>query len=193
MASNSDYKNLTLYGVSQEAVVSYLRRHEFAAFVTPESNGYVIVYEAKSDSDEDLMPPMASTISADIRCSVLAAMYVDDASFIYELYLDGALVDGYDSFAQYADEEASTPAYSRASAAKVCSAFHRPEAIDAVLDIFTAGFDGERERHDAFAAALGMPQYLTRLHYWALYDWTQSEARYLRLPFDVDRSRFVKI
>ena len=71
------YTNYTLRGPSQQAVSAALAGRK--AVVTPEHAGCVVAFdEASDDQDEERIAELASRLSSELRCPVLAVLDHDD-------------------------------------------------------------------------------------------------------------------
>ena len=116
------YTNYTLKGPSQQAVVAALAGR--SAIITPAQNGCVVVFDEQSDEqDSTVITELASRLSRELRCPVLAVLNHDDDVFWYQLYLSGELADEYDSSPGYFDPSVEPSAPAGGDAEKLCSAF----------------------------------------------------------------------
>jgi hypothetical protein len=85
-----------LKGPSQQAVVGKLTSRK--AVVTPEHEGCVVVFDEQSDDqDQEVIADLASQLSSELQCPVLAMLNHDDDILWYRLYENGELSDEYDS------------------------------------------------------------------------------------------------
>jgi len=153
------YSNYTLRGPTQQEVAAALAGRW--AFVTPEQNGCVVAYDEESDEqDMGVLSQLASRLSEQLRCPVLAVLNHDDDILWYQLYQIGELVDEYNSSPAYfeAAEEPSGPA--GGDAQKLCSAFGstRVAEVKSVLEKSNGdGYTFASERHEHLARVLGIP------------------------------------
>src|SRR6185503_13495471 len=116
------YTNYTLRGPSQQAVAAALAGR--SAIVTPAQDGCVVVFDEHSDDqDSAVITELASRLSRDLRCPVLAVLNHDDDIFWYQLYLSGELADEYDSSPGYFDASAEPSGPADGDAQKLCTAF----------------------------------------------------------------------
>ena len=119
----SFYTNFTLRGPSQQAVAALLAGR--SAIVTPEQNGYVVVYDEESDDqNHEVISELASQLSQAFRCPLLAVLNHDDDILWYQFYIKGELIDEYDSSPGYFDPSADEPdPPAGGDAQKLCNAF----------------------------------------------------------------------
>ena len=79
------YTNYTLRGPSQQAVAAALAGR--SAIVTHEQDGCVVVFdEASEDQGQEVITGLASRLSRELSCPVLAVLNHDDDIFWYQLY-----------------------------------------------------------------------------------------------------------
>lgn len=157
------YVNYTLRGVTQEAAAKSLAGR--TCIVTPTVNETIVVFDEESDNqDQRVISRLATKLSQNLRCPVLAVLNHDDDILWYQLYTDGKLCDEYDSSPGYFDQSAKPSAPVGGDAAKLCSAFGsgKPEEVERVLrksafddDGYTLAF----ERHGDLVSALGISTY----------------------------------
>ena len=92
--------------------------------MTPAQDGCVVVFDEQSDEqDQTVITELASRLSREFGCPVLAVLNHDDDIFWYQLYLAGELADEYDSSPGYFDPSAEPSAPAGGDAQKLCSAF----------------------------------------------------------------------
>jgi hypothetical protein len=138
------------------------------AIVTPKVNDCTVVYDSICDNqDTDAMDELASKLSSELRCPVLAILIHDDDVFWYRLYLNGQLTDEYNSSPDYFDfgsnDEPAEP--SGGDAEKLCSAFgtgNQQEIENILRKPVAAEEDGyvfETERHSDLVHALSLPTF----------------------------------
>lgn len=157
----SFYTNYTLRGPSQPAVLAALAGR--SAFVTPARDGCVVVFDQESDEqDLAVISALASRLSRELACPVLAVLNHDDDILSYQLYQGGALGDEYDSTPGYFDGTASSSGPAGGDAALLGRVFGATDvaAIDRVLRRSSSGADGYTfavERHADLARLLGIP------------------------------------
>jgi hypothetical protein len=155
------YTNYTLRGPSQKAVADALAGR--AAIVTPAQDGCVVVFDQESDEqNEGIIAELASRLSGQFRCPLLAVLNHDDDILWYQLYLSGELVDEYNSTPAYFEGDTSGP--EGGDPQKLCAAFGST-AVKEVERILKKPF-AERsgyvfavERHSDLAGALQIPSF----------------------------------
>jgi hypothetical protein len=157
------YTNYTLRGPSQQAVAAALAGR--TAIVTPAQDGCVVVFDEQSDEqDSAVITELASRLSRELRCPVLAVLNHDDDILWYQLYLSGELADEYDSSPGYFDASAEPSAPAGGDAQKLCSAFDASDvaAVESILrksSYDEGGYAFAFERHADLARALGIPSF----------------------------------
>lgn len=157
------YSNYTLRGPSQQAVVSALAGRK--AIVTPEDNGCIVVFEEQTDDqDMEFIGHLATYLSENLHCSVLAVVDHDDDILYYQLYEDGDLIDEYDSTPGYFDPSAEPSAPAGGNARRLCAAFDASDnaAVEKILRKSSFGKDGYSfafQRHADLVRALGLSDF----------------------------------
>jgi hypothetical protein len=157
------YTNYTLRGPSQQSVVAALTGR--SAIVTSEQDSCVVVFdEASDDQDSEVITGLASKLSNELSCPVLAVLNHDDDILWYQLYLGGKLADEYDSSPGYFDPTAEPSAPAGGDAQKLCSAFGASNVaeVESVLRKPSFEEDGYAfavERHADLARVLGIPSF----------------------------------
>jgi hypothetical protein len=155
------YTNYTLKGPTQQAVGAALAGR--SAIVTPVQDECVVVFDEQSDEqDPAVITELASRLSRELHCPVLAVLNHDDDIFWYRLYLSGELADEYDSSPGYfdAEEEPSTP--SGGDPHKLCTAFGVNDVteVEGILrksSYDEGGYTFAVDRHADLARVLGIP------------------------------------
>lgn len=157
------YTNYTLRGPSQQAVATALAGR--SAIVTPAQDGCVVVFDEQSDEqDSAVITELASRLSRELHCPVLAVLNHDDDVFWYQLYLSGELADKYDSSPGYFDAAAEPSAPVGGDPQKLCSAFGSAAVAEVESILRKSSFDDGGytfavERHTDLARALGIPSF----------------------------------
>jgi hypothetical protein len=160
------YTNYTLRGPSQQSVAAALAGR--SAIVTPAQDGCVVVFDEESDEqNQEIIAELASRLSGELRCSLLAVLNHDDDILWYQLYLSGELVDEYDSAPGYfdaTDEDAAMAGPEGGDAKKLCGAFtaNTIAEVESILRKASSDEDGYTfavERHADLAGALGIPSF----------------------------------
>ena len=89
------YVNYTLRGVTQRAVADALSGR--ACIVTPAVNDTVVAFDEESEKqDVRVISSLASRLSRELFCRVLAVLNHGDDILWYQLYVNGELVGGCD-------------------------------------------------------------------------------------------------
>ncbi len=159
----SFYTNYTLKGPSQQDVANALAGRN--TVVTPVRKGCVVVFDEQSDDqDQEAISELASRLSSQFQCPVLAVLNHDDDILWYRLYESGDLSDEYDSSPGYFDPEAEPSAPRGGDARRLAEAFGATElaTVEAVLRKSSYDDDGYTfafERHTDLVRALGLPDW----------------------------------
>lgn len=157
------YTNYTLKGPSQKAVATALAGR--SAVVTPAQNDCVVVFDEKSnDQISTGIIELSSQLSRDLCCPVLSVLNHDDDILWYQLFMNGELLDEYDSSPSYFDPIASPSAPAGGDAKKLCDAFNATSVTEIERILRVSSFDKNGyafaiERHAALARALGIPTF----------------------------------
>jgi len=76
------------------------------AYISPPSNGWVTVYDERSDDQDDaIIQELAGELSGTLKTTVLAFLVHDSDVAMYWLYRDGALVDEFNSNPHYFEDQ----------------------------------------------------------------------------------------
>ena len=157
------YVNYTVRGPSQRAVADALAGR--SAIITPAKNSCVVVFDQQSDDqDMEVIAGLASDLSGELRCPVLAILNHDDDILWYQLHDKGELVDEYDSSPGYFDSDAEPTGPSGGDARKLCTAFASANVADVESILRKSSLDEDGyafaiERHSGLVSALGMPPF----------------------------------
>jgi hypothetical protein len=157
------YTNYTLRGPSQQAVAAALAGR--SAIVTPAQDGCVVAFDEQSDDqDSAVITELASRLSRELRCPLLAVLNHDDDILWCQLYLNGELADEYDSSPGYFDPSAESSGPAGGDAQKLCSAFGiasvaNVESILRKSSFAEGGYTFAFERHADLARALRIPSF----------------------------------
>lgn len=153
------YTNVTLKGVAQADAAAYLNSQQREAFVSPEVNGCIVVYDEQSEEMEiDTLEDFTTAISKHFGCPALA-VYVYNGDFLWYLLFDaGKLVDEYNSMPHYFDEDEPTPPQG-GDGAQLCAIFGVDPALAPQLDYILRNEDAYTfavERHEDLVRVLGL-------------------------------------
>ena len=160
------YTSYTLRGPDQKSVAAVLAGR--SAIVSPVQENCVVVFDEESEGQSDeVIAELASQLSGELQCPLLAVLNHDDDIFMYWLYLNGELVDEYNSTPGYfedSDEEAAMAGPSGGDAAKLCAAFGSNEVklVEDILRRPGLGKDGYAfafERHEDLLSTLGISSF----------------------------------
>jgi len=157
------YTNYTLRGPSQQAVAAALAGRK--ATVTPQRDGCVVAFdEASDDQDQERIVELATRLSRELGCPVLAILNHDDDILWYQLCEGGKQTDQYDSSPGYFDPSAEPSAPAGGDAQRLCAAFNASDvaAVERVLrnaSYDDGGYVFAFERHADLVRALGLPEF----------------------------------
>jgi hypothetical protein len=129
------YTNVSLKGVPQGAAVAVLEDLGRRAYVTPESQGWIVIYDEETDKfDLNVLESLALTLSTRLSCTALASCNADDDVLWLALYENGALATRYASSPAFFEDGDEFPA--RIEAARIFArAFQKPDAAHPVLRV----------------------------------------------------------
>ena len=153
------YVNFSVKRDDPRQIVAALKRAGRKAVVTPSINGFVVVYEQKTDTqDTEAIEQVGSLLSRDADAPVLAVLNHDDDVLCYWLFEKGHLADSYNSCPDYfgeADEEQSSAGGDATLLLETLGAACSADELEAILrsddDVFAA------DRHARLAEELGLP------------------------------------
>jgi hypothetical protein len=167
---------MTLFAPDRAAVASALRRLKRSAFLSPTLDGHTVVFdEAIEEQDTEAIEQLGQLVTKELSCVAMTAVLHDDDVLYLWLFGKGKLRDHYNSCPAYFDDSLS-PEPTGGDGQMICHAFGRPERAQEVekllrinlLDAPESEIPGERERHAALAAQLGMPSFVAGLGYSAI-------------------------
>lgn len=157
------YTSYTVRGPSQASVAAFLAGR--SAIVTPVEASCVVVFDEESEEqNQEVIAELASRLSREFGCPVLAVVNHDDDILWYQLHLNGERADEYDSSPGYFDGDVTAP--SGGDAQQLCQAFE----VDAVAEVGRVlskaaldedGYVFAIERHADLVGALGIPSFAT--------------------------------
>jgi hypothetical protein len=159
----SFYTNHTVRGPSQAELLDWLG--DRPAFVSKSERGLSVVLDAEcEDQDGEVLASLASGISGQMHCHVLAVLNHDDDVLYFELYENGEKIDEYNSSPAFFDDSADSDEPKGGNAALLGKVFgdSDPAKVEAALrGEYVFAF----ERHRDLALALGLPMYSVGLGY----------------------------
>jgi len=92
------YTNVAVKGPQQAQVVALLEELGHRAYVTPDTSGWIVVYDQQTDEfDLGLLESLALTLSTRLFCTALASCNADDDLLWLALYENGNLSTRYAS------------------------------------------------------------------------------------------------
>jgi hypothetical protein len=175
------YTNISVKGAPQSDVVALLEELGRRAYVTPETSGWVVVYDQQTDEfDLGTLESLALTLSTRLSCTTLASCNADDDVLWLALYENGILSTRYASSPESFEDGDEFP--DQKEAAEVLSrVFQKPQHARDVLRLLrkSRGFLAllsiyfkirfayavEVDRHLDLANLLGMPRAAVGLGY----------------------------
>jgi hypothetical protein len=151
------YTSVTVRHADPDAVIAVLGKLGRDAFVTPAHNGAVVVFDARTESqDAKDIDPLAGPISKRLRCAVLFVLNHDDDFLYCALFERGRLIDEYNSRPGYFD--GTEQKASGGDARKLAAAFGVPDRADRLEPLLHAGeYTFQTERHAGVVQLLGLP------------------------------------
>src|SRR5215471_2993726 len=121
------YTNVCIKGSSQAGVVEVLDELGRRTYVTPDVNGWIIVYDQESDKfDLNELESLAKTLSTQLSCTALASFNADDDILWLGAYESGRLTTRYASETKHFEDGNEFPATLEAAEA-LCRIFEKPE------------------------------------------------------------------
>jgi hypothetical protein len=159
----SFYTNHTVRGPSQAQLLEWL--HDRPAYVSKSNGGVSVVLDAEcEDQDGEVLASLASKMSNEFNCYVLAVLNHDDDVLYFELYENGDKIDEYNSSPAFFDDSAESDEPTGGNAEHLCKVFDAkdPGKVEAAL---RGDYVFAFERHRDLAVALGLPMYSVGLGY----------------------------
>ncbi|MBI3832684.1 MAG: hypothetical protein HY291_24390 [Planctomycetes bacterium] len=154
------YSNVTLKGPNQADVVRYLKESDWTAFISPNLDKYVVVYQGAYEYYQSA----ARDLTGHFNCAGLAAVCCEDAYLYYELYQGGLTVDTYVSNPQIMDEnQFIEPAPRGGDARMLWQTFGAQTTIKRIEKLLRKphqeadGYEAASVRHKHLVELLGLP------------------------------------
>jgi hypothetical protein len=171
----SSYSNITLHGPDRDRIIQALQARGRQAYVGPEANGCVVVFDEQSGDDPELGAELAAELTRELGGSALAAMIHDDDIFLYSLVRGGQVVDEYNSCPGYFEGDDTPPTGGDARLLAEVFGSGDPGTVERILHAPAKQGDYffETRRHADFAEALGLPEHSVGLGFGYIY---QGEA-----------------
>ncbi|HZP04980.1 MAG TPA: hypothetical protein VFB43_08775 [Terracidiphilus sp.] len=154
------YVNYTVKGTDQNSVVRALSGRK--AFVTPEWNGFTVVFDEESDKqDQGAIAKLAGQLSSDLRSTVLALLIHDSDIFWFQLYECGMLTDEYNSAPSYFSTNTGMAPPKGGNAERLCSAFQCKDVakVERILRASYEEYPFAGDRHADLVRVLNLPTY----------------------------------
>jgi len=154
------YTNVTLRGPSQDAVLTFLRDQQIAAYVTSAAATNTVIYDRASedeDRDPEILAALAQRLSKALRCPAFAVSVFDDDALWFRLYESGERI------AEYFNGDGTL-----IGAGRLCAAFGAAGALPlvwTVLKVPHALILFEQWRHAVLVRLLGLPSCAVALGY----------------------------
>jgi hypothetical protein len=175
------YTNVSVKGAQQSDVVAALEELGRRAYVTPETSGWIVVYDQQTDEfDLGILESLALTLSTRLSCTSLASCNADDDVLWLALYENGTLSTRYASSRKEFEDGDEFPD-PKETAQILARVFEKPSAKNEVLRVLrkTHGILGllslylkirlayivEIQRHLDLTNLLGMPRAAVGLGY----------------------------
>lgn len=129
------YTNVSLHGTNQSDVVAVLEELGRRAYVTPERDGWLVVYDQECDKfDLDMLASLALTLSTRLPCTALASFNADDDILWLGVWENGVLATRYASSTKEFDDADEFPTLQE-TAQVLGRIFQKPQARRQVLRI----------------------------------------------------------
>jgi hypothetical protein len=175
------YTNVSLRGAQQADVITALEELGRRAYVTPETSGWIVVYDQQTDEfDLGILESLALTLSTRLSCTALASCNADDDVLWLALYENGSLSTRYASSLESFEDGSEFPDL-KETAEVLSRVFQKPEANNQVLRLlrkahgvlgllslflkFRIAYITEVARHLDLSNLLGMPRAAVGLGY----------------------------
>jgi hypothetical protein len=175
------YTNVSVKGAQQADVVAALEELGRRAYVTPETSGWIVVYDQQTDEfDLGILESLALTLSTRLSCTALASCNADDDVLWLALYENGTLSTRYASSRKEFEDGDEFPEL-KDTAQVLARVFEKPEAKNQVLRLLRKSHGAmgllslflkiriayivEIQRHLDLSNLLGMPRAAVGLGY----------------------------
>jgi hypothetical protein len=154
------YVNYTVKGSDQKAVHRALFGRN--AFVSPERNGYVAVFDEESDNqNQKTIANLARQLSAGLSSTVLAVLNHDSDILWYQLYDRGTLRDEYNTWPDYWSQKPEPVPPAGGDAKGLCAAFKCGDILEVenTLRASRTKYPDATARHADLFRALELPSF----------------------------------
>lgn len=161
----SKYVSFAVHRPDPERVADLLRRGGYKAIITPPQSDYVVVYEEKSEFDEDQITEVGTLLSREADALVFAALNFDEDVFAYWLFEKGHLLDSFNSHPRFGEVSKSDDEPRGGDAQRLRQAFGTKASSAAVEAILQGDYVFVTEQHEQLAKLLGLPSWSVGLGY----------------------------
>jgi hypothetical protein len=154
------YVNYTVKGADQQSVVRALSGRK--AFVTPEWNGFTVVFDEESDKqDQVTIAKLAVQLSTELRSTVLALLIHDSDILWFQLYEGGKLTDQYNSAPSYFSPKSEILPPEGGDAERLCSVFQCKDdaKVERILRASYKEYPFAGDRHADLVQVLNLPTF----------------------------------
>lgn len=154
------YVNYTVKLADQKSVAKALSGRK--AFVSPEWNGFTVVFDAQSDDqDQDAIAKLAGQLSASLQSAVLALLNHDSDILWYQLYESGALTDQYNSTPDYWSSKSELSPPDGGDAKRLCCVFKCSNVaqVERILRASAEEYPDATDRHADLVRSLNLPSF----------------------------------
>jgi hypothetical protein len=175
------YTNVAVQGAQQSDVVAVLEELARRAYVTPETSGWIVVYDQQTDDfDLGILESLTLTLSTRLSCTALASCNADDDVLWLALYENGILSTRYASSRKEFEDGGEFPDL-KDVAQVLARVFEKPAAKNLVLSLLRKSHGAlgllslllkirvayivEVQRHLDLSNLLGMPRAAVGLGY----------------------------
>jgi hypothetical protein len=175
------YTNVAVKGAQQTHVVAALEELGRRAYVTPETSGWIVVYDQQTDEfDLGVLESLALTLSTRLSCTALASCNADDDVLWLALYENGGLSTRYASSRKAFEDGGEFPDLQQ-TAQVLARVFEKPDVKSQVLSVLRkshgvlgllslylkirVAYVVEVQRHLDLSNLLGMPRAAVGLGY----------------------------
>jgi hypothetical protein len=129
------YTNVAVKGAQQTLVVALLEELGRRAYVTPETSGWIVIYDQQTDEfDLGILESLALTLSTRLSCTTLASCNADDDILWLALYENGNLSTRYASSRKTFEDGDEFPDLQE-TAKVLARVFEKPEKKTEVLSV----------------------------------------------------------
>jgi hypothetical protein len=154
------YVNFSVKRDDPQRIAEALKREGRKAVVTPAVNGYVVVYDEESDSQDTVaIEKVGALLSREADAPVLGVLNHDDDVLCYWLFQQGRVTDAYNSCPDYFGEPDEEEASNGGDANLLREAFSASCSSAQLEEILRGGdYVFAFDRHAKLVEALGLPQ-----------------------------------